>query len=378
MIINPALYKKGTDLPPSVPQAVPEISVSPSGKITATATQTAGMVTGGTVTAEKQLPTRSGGTVPPSKAAQTVAEAGELLTGDLVVEEIPEEYIVPTGSKEITENGSHDVREVETVVVDVASTGADTSDATATASDVFLGETFYGAGGKATGSFTIDSELSEQDALITDLEALANSLGSSGGGGGDIDALIDGTITDVESNAESVRDYCLYYSSTIKSVRLPKATSIGKYAFQASSLEEIYCPEVLTMGNGVFNTCRKLTKAKIPLLSTLPSSTFRTSNALLTVDLPMVTYITEYSFRDCSALKALILRSETICVAQTSTTTFQSSGIANGTGYVYVPRALVESYKVATNWSTYAAQFRALEDYTVDGTITGELDETKI
>ena len=34
--------------------------------------------------------------------------------------------------------------------------------------------------------------------------------------------------------------------------------------------------------------------------------------------------------------------------------------------------------QAATNWSTYAAQFRALEDYTVDGTTTGELDETKI
>lgn len=39
---------------------------------------------------------------------------------------------------------------------------------------------------------------------------------------------------------------------------------------------------------------------------------------------------------------------------------------------------LVDTYKADTNWSTYAAQFRALEDYTVDGTITGELDESKI
>lgn len=50
----------------------------------------------------------------------------------------------------------------------------------------------------------------------------------------------------------------------------------------------------------------------------------------------------------------------------------------SGTGYIYVPRALVDTYKAATNWSTIADQFRALEDYTVDGTITGELDESKI
>jgi hypothetical protein len=57
---------------------------------------------------------------------------------------------------------------------------------------------------------------------------------------------------------------------------------------------------------------------------------------------------------------------------------YPNSAIADGKGYIYVPRTLVNSYKTATNWSVYANQFRALEDYTVDGTITGELDESKI
>ena len=46
--------------------------------------------------------------------------------------------------------------------------------------------------------------------------------------------------------------------------------------------------------------------------------------------------------------------------------------------YIYVPRALVNDYKAATTWAQYADKFRALEDYTVDGTTTGELDTTKI
>ena len=61
-----------------------------------------------------------------------------------------------------------------------------------------------------------------------------------------------------------------------------------------------------------------------------------------------------------------------------NTNAFSSTPIASGTGYIYVPRALVDSYKAASKWSTYANQFRALEDYTVDGTTTGALDETKI
>ena len=42
---------------------------------------------------------------------------------------------------------------------------------------------------------------------------------------------------------------------------------------------------------------------------------------------------------------------------------FGNSAIAKGTGYIYVPYALLEQYKVATNWATYANQFRAIEDY---------------
>ena len=34
-----------------------------------------------------------------------------------------------------------------------------------------------------------------------------------------------------------------------------------------------------------------------------------------------------------------------------------------GTGYVYVPASLIETYKTATNWSAFANQFRAIEDY---------------
>lgn len=33
------------------------------------------------------------------------------------------------------------------------------------------------------------------------------------------------------------------------------------------------------------------------------------------------------------------------------------------TGYIYVPKALIEDYKIATNWSVYADRFRAIENY---------------
>lgn len=49
---------------------------------------------------------------------------------------------------------------------------------------------------------------------------------------------------------------------------------------------------------------------------------------------------------------------------------------------VYVARDLIDSYKTATNWSACyelgRVDFKALEDYTVDGTVTGGFDYDKI
>ena len=98
---------------------------------------------------------------------------------------------------------------------------------------------------------------------------------------------------------------------------------------------------------------------------------------LITADFASLTYIGKYALESCKGLIALVLRSETMCTIYDRHAAGYSS-IATGTGFIYVPRVLIDSYKTDSNWSTYAAQFRALEDYTVDGTTTGELDPTKI
>ena len=92
----------------------------------------------------------------------------------------------------------------------------------------------------------------------------------------------------------------------------------------------------------------------------------------------MAKSIANYAFHKCLAMSALILRNTDGICSLIKANAFDSTPITSGTGYIYVPSALIEQYKAATNWSTYASQFRALEDYTVDGTVTGALDETKI
>lgn len=45
-----------------------------------------------------------------------------------------------------------------------------------------------------------------------------------------------------------------------------------------------------------------------------------------------------------------------------------------GTGYIYVPSALVSAYKAANNWSLFSNSIRAIEDYSDDGTVDGDIN----
>ena len=70
---------------PTATQATPSISVSSSGLITASATQTAGYVTAGTKSATKQLTTQAAKTITPSTSSQTAVASGVYTTGAVTV-----------------------------------------------------------------------------------------------------------------------------------------------------------------------------------------------------------------------------------------------------------------------------------------------------
>ena len=134
-----------------------------------------------------------------------------------------------------------------------------------------------------------------------------------------------------------------------------------------------------TVGTYAFAYCRKLETVVLPNVTRLETYGFLNCTALKHLDLASVTYMADNCLYRVSKLSRLILRNTSeVCTMQNSNVLAYCTLIKNGTGYIYVPRALVDSYKAATNWASYADQFRALEDYTVDGTTTGELDETKI
>lgn len=73
-------------------QATPSITVSSSGLITASATQTAGYVSAGTKSDTKQLTTQAAKTVTPTKSSQTAVSSGVYTTGAVTVAAIPDQY----------------------------------------------------------------------------------------------------------------------------------------------------------------------------------------------------------------------------------------------------------------------------------------------
>lgn len=193
------------------------------------------------------------------------------------------------------------------------------------------------------------------------LDGMATAIeGISGGGDGaeNVAALLMDTLTTLDNSiVTSLRSRACQGATKLITVNLPLVTSLGSYAFyQCSALETAKLPKLTSVSTQVFYGCTKLKHADCGQLGNIPAQTF---NA-------------------CSALTELILRKTGSICTLSNVNSVNNSPIGKGTGYVYVPASLVDTYKAATNWTSFASQFRALEDYTVDGTITGELDESKI
>lgn len=186
-------------------------------------------------------------------------------------------------------------------------------------------------------------------------------------------------------NVTTVGTYAFQYCNKITTLDAPNLTTMGSYAFSGNNtykmtFKSINLPKCTAIPASTLGHCVNLAELVLPECKSVGNSSFTNCANLQYVDLPKCTSIANYGLRNNSKLETLILRSETMCTL--SNYALNSTKISNGTGYVYVPSALIPSYQVATNWKTIHSKnanvFRALEDYTVDGTTTGELDKTKI
>jgi hypothetical protein len=195
------------------------------------------------------------------------------------------------------------------------------------------------------------------------------AIQTGGGGGGETsqsDAVIERTATTYENNSiTAIGKHAFRECSTLTRVSCGSVTTIKDYAFsKCTNLTEADFPVVKNIGSDAFSDCgAKLTNINFPEVTTINSYAFDDCSGLTYVEFPKLTQITTYAFNRCSALKALVLRNVGQVVYLANKSAFTSTPIASGTGFVYVPAALVASYQSASNWSNYAAQIRAIEDY---------------
>ena len=160
-----------------------------------------------------------------------------------------------------------------------------------------------------------------------------------------------------------VGDSAFYQATSIVSVSMPEVTSIRNTAFRGcTSLTDVYFPKVTSVYSRAFDYTAKLSSACFPSLDTCDSGAFQNSH-FAKLDLPVATYIGTVVFSNATKLETLILRNEDAVCTIYNTGVFSGTKIASGTGYIYVPRSMVDSYKVATNWTDFADQIRAIEDY---------------
>lgn len=134
--------------------------------------------------------------------------------------------------------------------------------------------------------------------------------------------------------------WCAFIKGSF-TANFPNATQVGQQAFMSSTVTELRLPNVESISDTAFANSAKLTKCVLSdKLTSIPREAFYGTGKLATLVLP---YDGVVSLANANA--------------------FTNSGIASGTGYIYVPSAHVDSYKSADLWSTHANQFRAIEDY---------------
>jgi hypothetical protein len=127
-------------------------------------------------------------------------------------------------------------------------------------------------------------------------------------------------------------DYFCTGCLRLENVNLPKANYIGSYSFE---------------------NCTSLKYISQPSAATVYASSFTGATKLKTVDIGVTTNFSRTkAFNGCSSFDTLILRGSEVSTLS-NITNFDGGAFASGAsgGTIYVPSALIESYKTATNWS---------------------------
>ena len=184
---------------------------------------------------------------------------------------------------------------------------------------------------------------------------------------------------DIGSNVTSIGKYVFYYCYSLNSLVISDSvTSIGSCAFKfCRSLSSIVIPNSVTfIGSDVFDSCYSLSSLVIPdSVTSLEKQTLSDCNSLNSLVIPdSVTSIGNYALENCYSLSSVVIPNTVTSIESyafygcygmafydfsnhTSVPT-----LAGTTAFtsipsdckIIVPDNLYNTWKTATNWSTYA------------------------
>lgn len=183
-------------------------------------------------------------------------------------------------------------------------------------------------------------------------------------------SVINKTCTELVNDKIKVLTSIFQQGNTnLVTVDLPALTETGESVFSGcNNITTLNLPSLAKMTSGTFGSVNKITQLCLPSLVTMKGwgYNFNQCYGFKRMYFPKLeNEIGNSDFNNCNQLETFILGANVV-VPMTNANAFNQTPIKlynNKVGYVYVPRARVDDYKKATNWSTYASQIRAIEDY---------------
>lgn len=235
---------------------------------------------------------------------------------------------------------------------------------------IFINEETLTSIGNAIRGKTGKTDLIPTINMATEISSI--QTGGESSGENTLELVLTNSLKEFYSEkVDRLESYTFYGNSGLEKVNLPNCDRIGGNCFYYNqALKEVYFDNLTKISGNMtsaycFSNCINLTTVYMPkLIQADANATFQSCSKLSRIELPSLEVLNKYFFRDCSSLDTFILSGNTVVsMTAAAADVFTNTPIIQGTGYVYVPSALLDQYKTATNWVAIVDQIRAIEDY---------------